>query len=110
MAKAAEGVTLSGVRTGRDCVPIALRRSPLAWVPKVKDAVSACAENRSESLRQKDGALRHFKRLLLVLSLFLFCKCPIGDAHFPESNRVWLFLFLCQKHFNRRLTYVAKNH
>lgn len=34
--EATEDVTLSGAPMGRDCTPIALRRSPLTWVPKVK--------------------------------------------------------------------------
>jgi len=47
--RAAEGVTLSGVRKDGDCRPTELWRTPLNWVPKVQSAQALISQAKGQS-------------------------------------------------------------
>ena len=94
-AWAAEGVTLSGVLMGRDCVLIALRRSPLTWVPKVKAAVFGLCTRTVANLSGKRTELYDTFHGLCVF-------CPFGQSanarsvpHTSGVKRSLALLFLC---------------
>lgn len=130
--KAAEGITLSGVPVGQDCMLIALRRSPSHWVPKVKAALagepldqpavpratganlsgkrtelSVCTKGPSRSLQGAAAMIaehapgnapfpidRQRYDPSPSLDLLFLHPRPRATPAFPESNAVWLFLFL----------------